>query len=335
MQGEANNTPDGVGTILVSKEPFSDKDLDTIEELTSNMHFDLVLSPRYSLDSTFSTIASGKDLDLFTANFPINIAAPIDDSPFFFHMLRFRDTFNREMWKHGANTFNMKAVFVLGALLLIVSGLTFLCIIVPLILATPRASLRGALPFLIFFASIGFGFMLVEISQMQRLIVFLGHPTYGLSVVLFALLLSSGLGSYLTDRVDNPSLTSSPIARLALLLCALIIFGLLTPSITTLFRGSITTLRVLLAVGILFPLGLFMGMAFPLGMRIASIESASLTPWLWGINGATSVCASVLAVVIALNSSISMSFWIGFLCYVVAFIAFVWATLGKSQLSGK
>ena len=131
--------------------------------------------------------------------------------------------------------------------------------------------------------------------------------------------------------MGNSSLASSSILRLFILLGALAIFGLLTPPITSMFRGSITTLRILVAVVILVPLGLFMGMAFPLGMKIASAKTASLTPWLCGINGATSVLASVLAVVIALNISISASFWTGFSWYVVASIAFVWTTIGKSQ----
>jgi len=328
-QGDSGDEPDGVGTILVSKEAFSDKDLDTIEEITRKMKFDLVLSPRFSLDSTFATIASGKDLDIFTAKFPINISAPTDNSPFFFHMLRLRNIFNKELRNQGVMSFNMKAVFVLGALFTIVTGLTFLCIIVPLILTTKKATLRGALPLFIFFATIGFGFMLVEISQMQRLIVFLGHPTYSLSVVLFSLLLSSGLGSYSTQNTNNLGMIGTSTVRLFLLLCALIIFGKLTPYIINVFHESITILRVLVATIILFLLGLFMGMAFPLGMKIASTRSASITPWLWGINGATSVCASVLAVVIALSSSISTSFWTGFSCYVVAFIAFIWASRRK------
>jgi hypothetical protein len=92
------------------------------------------------------------------------------------------------------------------------------------------------------------------------------------------------------------------------------------------FGGSGMMLRILVAIAILFPLGLFMGMAFPLGMKMASIRSASLTPWLWGINGATSVCASVLAVAIALGFGISASFWTGVSCYIVAFVAFLWAS---------
>ena len=227
-------------------------------------------------------------------------------------------------------SFNTRAVYVLGVLLISVIGLTLLCIIVPLILTTTKASLRGAFPLFVFFAAIGFGFMLVEISQMQRLIVFLGHPIYGLSTVLFALLLSSGLGSYLTQGIKNTG-SARPTIALLILLGVLLAFGSLTPFAIHQFQGSTTTTRILVAVSLLFPLGLFMGMPFPLGMKLASSRSASLTPWLWGINGATSVCASVVAVVIALNSGISASFWTGFACYAAAFVAFVWISRRRSR----
>ena len=331
LSGGAEDVPHGIGTILVSKQPFSGADLDTIEEISVKMRFDVVLSPRFSLDSTFATIASGKDLDMFTARFPINIAPPTDDNPFFFHMLRIRDMFSRELWKQGLNSLNMKAVFLLGTLLIVVVGLTFLCIIVPLILTTEKASLRGTFPLFLFFVAIGFGFMLVEISQMQRLIIFLGHPTYGLSVVLFGLLLSSGIGSYLTENISNPDKIGPTVVRLLALICVLAIFGRLTPYAIGRFHESATVLRIVAATIMLFPLGLFMGMAFPLGMRVASSKAAHITPWLWGINGATSVCASVVAVAIALSSSISASFWTGFFSYVVAFLAFVWASLPVSS----
>jgi hypothetical protein len=85
---------------------------------------------------------------------------------------------------------------------------------------------------------------------------------------------------------------------------------------------------------ILLPLGFMMGTAFPLGMKVASGRSAELTPWLWGINGATSVCASVLAVVISMNSGISSSFWVGFASYAVAFAAFACANKGKRLPAG-
>ena len=325
-EGPPEARPDGYGTLLVCRKPFSDQDIKTVEDLAPNQEFEVVLTPKFALNDTFAKIASGGDLDQLQAELPMKISAPTDDSPFFFHMLRLRDVFRPERWKQGVVSFNMKAVALLAVLLATVVVLTILCIIVPLLLTAGKVELRGATPLLLFFASIGFGFMLIEISQMQKLIVFLGHPTYGLSVVLFALLLSSGLGSYLTGTVGNPHASRGAIVRLLLLLCVLVVFGIFTPYAIHAFRGSTTALRIAVATGILCPIGLFMGMAFPLGMRIASIQSESLTPWLWGANGATSVCASVLAVVIALHWGISTSFWTGFSCYVVAFLAFLWSS---------
>ena len=214
----------------------------------------------------------------------------------------------------------MKATFILAALLIIVLVLTLFCIIVPLLFMVDRVTLTGTPLLFMFFACIGFGFMLVEISQMQRFNIFLGHPTYGLSVVLFSLLLSSGLGSYTTQKIDNANARDKAIIRLLFLLFALIVFGILTPYAVNLFQSSITIVRILVATVLLFPLGISMGMAFPLGMKMASAKSLSLTPWLWGINGATSVCGSVLAVAIAMNFGISTSYWTGFSFYCFSFI---------------
>ena len=97
---------------------------------------------------------------------------------------------------------------------------------------------------------------------------------------------------------------------------------MVTPAITHAASGLTTPLRILTAICLLFPLGLLMGMAFPLGMRLAAGRATALTPWLWGVNGATSVSAAVLAVAIALTWSISTAFWAGVLAYVVALAAF-------------
>jgi predicted membrane-bound spermidine synthase len=307
----------GIGTLLVGKDPFTEKDVVMVRTVAQDLAFDVVLSPDSSLDSTFAEVASGRNLDKLSANYPLRIAPPTDDSPFFFHMLRFRDMFNRELQKQGAFSANLQAVAILGGLLVTVCGLTTLCIVLPLALSADKTVLRGTLPLFIYFACIGTGFMLVEVSQMQRLIIFLGHPTYGLSVVLFALLLSSGLGSFSIGRAENPCVSRDISFRLILLLAMLVIFGILTPHLVRQFREGTSVVRTLVAAGILAPVGFFMGMAFPLGMQVASNRSASLLPWLWGINGATSVLASVVAVVIALSAGISTSFWVGCVAYAV------------------
>jgi hypothetical protein len=105
---------------------------------------------------------------------------------------------------------------------------------------------------------------------------------------------------------------------LLLLVVVLGVFGIVTPFVARAFEAATTIVRIAVAVGLLLPIGFLMGMAFPLGMRAAAGRAATLTPWLWGINGATSVCASVIAIVIALQWGIAAAFWTGVACYVAA-----------------
>ena len=94
----AANAPDGVGTMLVSRDPLSPHDLDVLESVAARLNFEVVQSPRHSADETFAAIASGDRLRDAIAQHPLNISAPTDDTPFFFHMLRLRDVFNIARW---------------------------------------------------------------------------------------------------------------------------------------------------------------------------------------------------------------------------------------------
>jgi hypothetical protein len=157
--------------------------------------------------------------------------------------------------------------------------------------------------------------------------VFLGHPTYALTVVLFVLLLAGGLGSLSTGRVAGARLARDGRARFAALLVALLVFGWLTPRVTALLPAGGTPVRVAASVLLLWPIGFLMGMPFPLGVRAAAgAGRGDLTPWLWAVNGATSVFASVLAIAVALSWGISTSFWLGVASYGVAGIGWCWAT---------
>ena len=312
--------PLGVATLLISPSPLSSADVDALEAAAKRLHFDVLLSPRHAASPMFDALTSGRDLAPVYAQFPVNITPPTDNSPFFFHTLRLGDIFRGELWHQrlGGSSANVQAVWVLGLLLLTVIGLTVLCIVVPLVLTTERRVLTGSAPLFVFFIGIGLGFMLVEISQMQRLIVFLGHPTYGLSVVLFAMLAASGIGSLLIGRFGDGARATTPLVAL---IATLVVFGAATPMAIRTFAASTTPVRIAVAVALLFPIGLLMGTAFPLGMRAATGRAPALTPWLWGINGATSVCASVVAVAIALHWGIAASFWTGVACYAMATVA--------------
>jgi len=157
-----------------------------------------------------------------------------------------------------------------------------------------------------YFVAIGFDFMFVEISQMQRLTIFLGQPIFGLAV-------------------------------LTVLLGLLVVTGVFTSRLIADGAGLPTPLRIVVAVALVWPTGFFMGMPFPLGMAAAAQSLPDLTPWLWGANGAGSVCASVLAVAVAMEAGISTAFWIGLACYAVAFlVSFFLRSQGRAaSLGGK
>lgn len=319
--------PPGVATLLASRTPFSSHDVEVIRRVAERMAFRVLLTGGEASDDTLARLASGKDLDRFTNEYPIDITPPTDDRPFFFSMLRPRDVFNLQRMNNTAMRSNTIALAVLGVLLITVVVLTALCVIVPLWLTTERQALSGSWPLLVYFSCIGFGFMLVEITLMQRLNVFLGHPIYSITVALFCLLLASGCGSWLSGLlVKDVTRGPSALTCMAALVAVVLLAWLASAPLLGNFQPAPTWLRIAVACGILSPLGLAMGMAFPLGMRAASGRSAALKPWLFGINGATSICGSVLAVVISLIFSISTALLLGVVCYGGAWLAFFRAT---------
>ncbi len=332
----AVNNDRGVATLLASNRPFTARDLDELERVAREMGFEIILSPRTSVDATFGAIASGEDYKKFPELSQLDLSAPTDDRPFFFLTMPLLQAFNPANWFQGYNLLdavytNRRAVMVLLSLLITVIALSLLAILIPLRLTTDRKFLKGSSFAFVYFAAIGLAFMLVEISQMQRLVIFLGHPTYSLSVVLFTLLLGSGLGSATTQSIRPERALQKGRVRLACLLAALILFGLVTPYVIRGLAGAATPVRILATIGLLFPPGVFMGMAFPLGMKLAGLRPGNITPWLWGINGAMSVCASVLAVFIAVAAGFSVAFWSGIVCYGVALLAFSRVHLGGSK----
>jgi len=316
--------PDGVGTLLVSRSPFTTSEVDTLQRVTRDMNFEVIFAPgvaRSAEENAFAKLAS-PDSASFIASYPLNITPPSDDSPFFFNMLRLSDLVRIGPIAASKQSNNLIAVFTLGILLVTVGGLTALCILVPLWRWSTSRPPAGSSPLLLFFIAIGVGFMMIETSQMQRLIVALGHPTYALSVVLFGLLLSSGIGSYLTRGVTPSNAGSAGVLRLVALVAVLALCGAVTPAVVRYTAAGSTAVRVGAALAVLFPAGLLMGMAFPLGITLASERAPGLTPWLWGLNGAGSVLASVLAVCIALTWSISAAFWCGWAVYLAALLAY-------------
>jgi hypothetical protein len=300
-----------VATILVAKEPFSEADIDRIVKISKDMKFLPVLTPHFAERPEFEAASTRGQYEQLMRSYPLNIEAPTDDSPFFFHMLRPRDLLNPSTFQ-GMNQLNLKAVRILGRLLGIVTLLTAAAIIAPLLLRRRVRETHSA-RLMIYFAAIGLAFMMVEIGQLERLIVFLGHPIYGLTVVLFVLLIASSCGSFYSYRMSK---------WFWLLPVVLAAFILVSPSLTHSLTAASVPIRIAVSALLLFPSGFFMGMAFPLGIKRAlSTHEGAPTAWYWGINGAFSVVSSVLAVIVAVFWGVTMTLLVGLGAYVVGLVA--------------
>jgi len=303
--------PYGVATILVSKRPFTEAELDRLEQISKDMEFFPVLTPRFAERPDFEAVATRGKYEELIRTYPLDIAAPTDNTPFFFHMLRAENLLKASTYQ-GANDRNFKAVRVLGTLLAIVTGLSAIAIIAPLAMRS-RVREAHSMRLMIYFAAIGLAFMMVEIGQLERLIVFLGHPIYGLTVVLFVLLLASSLGSLYSHRLSQ---------WILLLPVSLAVFILISPYVISAFVAASTPVRIGISALLLFPSGFCMGMAFPLGIKKAQYgREGAPTAWYWGINGAFSVISSVLAVVVAIFWGVTMTLLVGLTAYIVAIFA--------------
>ena len=310
-----------MGLLLVRKTPFDAAELARIRAAAERMRFEIELAPGATERSLLGALALGEIPDE-VARGATNYDAPTDDRPFFFNMLR------PSHWlamRAGHESLYQQSVVVLMDLLAAVTVLVILCVFLPLRLSRLRLP-AGGRALVAYFAAIGLGFMLVEISMMQRLIVFLGHPIYSLSVILFSLLVSGGIGAGLSSRVTTERVPVWGPRLLSLTIGVLLLAGLATVPLVTGLAGARTPVRIGASVVLLGAIGTFMGMAFPLGMRVAQERRPGLGPWLWGVNGAMSVLASVLAVVIAMAFGISVGFACGVACYAAALLAFRAAT---------
>jgi hypothetical protein len=220
------------------------------------------------------------------------------------------------------DTFVTRPVLILGGLGVVVLSLAAVCVLAPLVLGRrlgQRRAIRTEWPFYTYFAGIGLGFMLVEIAQLQRLSLYLGHPTYGLAVSLFSVLLFSGLGSLAVGRLLERLRSPAPV--MVALALVVVVAGLATTEVLSATDGSTTPVRIAIAVALLAPLAFMMGMPFAVGMEAANARPGTPTAFLWGINGAASVCASVLAVVLSLLFGISTAFWLGVVAYGIAVVS--------------
>jgi len=183
----------------------------------------------------------------------------------------------------------------------------------------PRISMKLAM----LYAMLGCGFMLVEISLIQRFSLFLGQPVLSLAALLFTILLSAGLGSLVAGRLSIEK-TPERVASAALTIFAILVaYVFLLPLLFGQFLGQSLAVRLAMTGISLALLGFFMGIPFPLGFRILKAKQMEdHIPWMWGINGVCSVLGAAITIAIAMSAGFSEALMIGAGCYLLIFLIF-------------
>jgi hypothetical protein len=304
-------------TVISRPDAFTDAEWHGARDRLRAQGFKIMLGPDIAFDAVTSTLLSSKADQAFFDSLPENIVASTDDNPFFFYTSRVRDFLNFDDWKLFSNN---AAFGITGVLMIIAIGAFGYYVVLPFLRLARQIPMSVLSPPVAYFSAIGMGFMLIEISQMQRLMVFLGHPVYGLSVVLFTLLVFGGLGST-TVGAGYPR-TRAIVFRVAALIVTLVATGLLTPLVITWARSQATDMRIFLSVLLLAPPAFCMGMMFPLGLSLWR-RLDGLLPFFWSTNGITSMLASVLGVALSIQFGIASTYALGVCFYAVCAVMVV------------
>lgn len=323
-------------TILLKQDPFVVAELNKIRRFVEERSFDLVYLPDLREEElnrfnrlewpyyyqVVNNLLNKERREEFYQKYLFDIKPATDDKPFFFHFFKLKSIgfFLKNLGRQYIPLGEWGYLVLLAALsqALLVS---LLLVLLPLMLwkGCPRGGARS----LFYFAVLGMGFMFIEIVLIQKFVLFLGHPTYAITVILFSLLLFSGMGSYISAYLPFP-----PRSRIRAAITGVSFLSLLylwaLPWIFQSFIGEALWVRVMLTLLLLAPLGLFMGVPFPSGIEILERTLPALIPWAWGINGAASVIASILAILVA----VSLGFRAVLVLAVLVYLAGLWAMAG-------
>ena len=325
-------------TILLSNEPNSD-------ERVQQFHANTALVKPVGKDATILNPGTAEspitvdtpvtqiitlpesELEAWHDAYPYNVTPVTDDAPFFWHFASFWDSVINppDSQDFIVDPEDSKGERVLVVLLILTVAFSAIFLLLPLVAINriwselPHKTSAG-----IYFSCLGLGFMFYEVCLIQKLTLFLGYPTYSVTVTLFSILTFSGIGSLLSSRyANNRSRALSFLVLALVLLGAWYQFGM--TSMVEAFGGSAFPIRVLLSVATLAPLGLCLGAFMPIG--IATISE--LTPhareyvaWGWAVNGFFSVISSVLATILAMSFGFSVVLGIALCVYVVGVLAF-------------
>ena len=312
-----------IATLLCRRTPFPEEEIRRLEEAARSLRFETLYTPLSPRDPDFSSLIAAPDREEFFRRTPFDVSPSTDDRPFFFQTMRPRDFLS--IFRSSARSLvGTQSIFVLMSVLITATALAALFLFGPLLLFRREVLTREPrlpLAALLYFFAIGLAFMLLEVPLIQMFVLFLGHPVYAISVVLFSLLVACGAGSFLTRFFAPGGRTRAAAGAIA----AIAVWAggglLFLPALFHRFLAAPLPLRIAVTAAYIAPLGAAMGMILPLGMKVLDRDWHAAVPWFWGVNGAASVMGSVWALAVSISGGFRLTVLAGIGLYLLAGLA--------------
>ncbi len=337
-------------TLLIKNAAISAAEIEALQAFCKTRAFDTAYYPgmpasqanRYNrLQSDYFYAAAqallGDEREQFLRDYKFNLEPASDNRPFHFHFVKWRTLAELfELRYRGGSALIETGYLTLVITLILSLALSLLLILLPLLLPRRKqasASVRfGKLRVFTYFGALGLGFLLIEISFLQKFILLLHHPLHAAAVVLASFLIAAGFGSAFAQAFSN-SLRARRITAYSILIIIMLgsAYLLLLGPLLQLAGGWPLSARILLSVILIAPLGFCMGIPFPLGLASISIGAPALTPWAWGINGCASVISAVLASLLAIHFGFNLVILIAMVCYLLAAVSYPVAAGGQVE----
>ena len=307
-------------TVIISRLPLSDADVARARQGFADAHMEAVYLPGDAPHNEFGQLLLAKDPRAWQRDYRFDVTPVSDNRPFFFYTVQPRDVaaFILQTGSRSADLkVNVAVPKLFDAMFVSIVAVGIILVLPPLVLGTKLPQERSVRSFLLYFLAIGMGYILIEVAMIQKFVLFLGHPTYALTVVIFSMLVSSGLGSYTSRKLigDNP-------AHLLTALCAVAglvtILAAIVQPVLSAGVGLPFAVKVAATVMMLAPAGFAMGLPFPTGLRMLERCHPPSVRWAWSLNAAASVLGSVGALVLALYLGIVQTLLVGGALYLVA-----------------
>jgi hypothetical protein len=320
---EGSNQIKGWGatdTVILSRKPMSGAFVQQAIKAMKESNMEIVYVPGTDRRTPFQELLTTVDREAFFANYQYNVTPVNDNRPFFFYTVQPRD-----IWNFLTVTSQESADYKINRAVPMLFGVLFVSVIATLVtLLLPPLVLGQRLPqnrrlrlFLLYFVCLGAGYIMIQVSLIQKFVLLLGHPTYALTVIIFSMLLSSGLGSFYSKRIVN---NNSERLRIVLLLIVILVpvLGYFAGLISDVGPAWPLAVKMLITVLLIAPLGFLMGIPFPTGLATLEGWEKSAVRWGWSMNAASSVLGSAMAIFFAIYLGLYQTLVLGGLLYLVA-----------------